>query len=58
LVHNQRTQPWILPVGSQIIEDGALENGNQLDQEIKSEEPAEDQKNQKDFQKVTNNLGG
>jgi hypothetical protein len=45
-------------VGSQIIEDGALEKVNQLDQEIKLEEPAEDQKNQKDFQKVINNLEG
>jgi hypothetical protein len=58
LVHNRRTQPRILSFGPQIKEDGALEERNEFDKDIKSEELEECKEKQKDFQKVTKNLQG
>ena len=58
MVHNRRTQPRILSFGPQIKEDGALEERNEFDKDIKLEELEECKEKQKDFQKVTKNLQG
>ena len=51
MVHNRRTQPRILSFGPQIKEDGALEERNEFDEDIKLEELKEYKEKQKDFKK-------
>ena len=58
MVHNRRTQPRILSFRPQIKEDGAFEERNEFDKDIKLEELEECKEKQKDFQKVSKDLQG